>query len=514
MLNTKNEIKSLGSIIITIAMVFVIICFINLFINQINKRFDFTKEHIYTLSDYSKNLVRSLDDIVTIEFYITKKLPPHVVGMKQHITDLLNEYDAYGKGNIQVIIDSLNSSQENHNRMAQLGIPRFQMNIIEQDKLQTVEAYSGIALFYDNKTEVIPMVLSINTLEYDLSLALKKITSKTIPEIGILTNDVETFKKTHQNITKSLEKQYNVTLLNQNETISNNIKTLVISNPNNVTANTTYAIDQFIMNGGNALFLVPTIKVNDLLEPEANNTGLNELIQHYGITIQNELVLDKSYAYATFSEGYFNFALPYPLWPKLLKQHFNSNHISLKNLESVVLPWSSPLTFHESLASNLTATILASSTKESWTMSDPIDLNPRQSFTADKSQQYPMIISLEGEFTSFYNSKPLALSQSFIPNGKPAKLVFIGNEIFASDQMSTQFANNKNLYLNLIDWLTLETDLLGIPNRVNLDHPIQALSNELRTFIKWFTSLIIPITIIMIGVIRYWINKEKKHTYE
>ncbi len=147
-------------------------------------------------------------------------------------------------------------------------------------------------------------------------------------------------------------------------------------------------------------------------------------------------------------------------------------------------------------------------------MSDPIDLNPRQSFTADKSQQYPMIISLEGEFTSFYNSKPLALSQSFIPNGKPAKLVFIGNEIFASDQMSTQFANNKNLYLNLIDWLTLETDLLGIPNRVNLDHPIQALSNELRTFIKWFTSLIIPITIIMIGVIRYWINKEKKHTYE
>ncbi len=512
MLNKKNEIKKFSSILTTIAMVFSIICFINIFLTKLNTRFDFTKSNIYTLTDYSKKLVSNLDDIVTIEYYITKKLPPHVVGLKQHITDLLNEYESYGKGNIQVIINTLASSKETHNKMAQLGIPRFQMNIIEQDKLQTVETYSAIALFYDNKTETIPVVLDINSLEYDLSLALKKITSKLIPEIGILTKNKKEFKKNNKKVIKSLKKQYKTSIYDKNETISSNIKTLVINNPTEISTNMLFLIDQFIMKGGNALFLIPTIEIDNNLNTITNKTKINSLINHYGITVNNELVLDQSLAYATFSEGYFNFSVPYPLWPKLIKQNFNTKHPILKKLESCVLPWSSSITIKTPLSDAITATILASTTKKSWSMKAPFNINPRQKFNPIDPKQQAMIVSLEGQFTSFYDNKPLALTKNFRRNSKPAKLIVIGNTNFITDQMITQFPNNNNLFLNIIDWLTLEDDLLGIPNRNNLDYPIKKTSPKLTSLIKWTTSVTIPIIIMLIGLLRYWLNKQKNPT--
>ncbi len=504
----------MGLHLTSIAMVFIIICFINIFFKHVNKRFDFTKDRIYTLSAYSKKLVSSLDDIVTIEFFITKKLPPYVIGMKQHITDILNEYNAYGNGNIQIIINTLSPSTQTHNRMAQLGIPKFQMNIIEKDKQQAVEAYSGIALFYDNKTEVIPLVLNINTLEYDLSLALKKITSNTIPNIGILTNDSETFKKSHQNIIKSLKKQYNVTILNQAESITQNIQTLVLHNPTNVSENIKYNIDQFIMNGGNALFLVNPITISNTLETIKNNDTLTDLITHYGIKIDTSLVLDNSFSYASFSEGYFSFMLPYPLWPKLIKQNFNHDHPSFKSIESFVLPWSSPLSKTPTPSNKSSITVLAKTTPKSWTKKLPVDLNPRQSFSSDLLNQYDMIMSITGNLNSFYTNKALGLSKHFNKTSSESKIIVIGNSKFTSDQLTNQFPNNTTLYLNLVDWLTLENSLLEIPNRINVDYPLKQLPYEITTLIKWVATLIIPIIITILGLLRYWIQKKPNHSYQ
>ena len=501
--------KNIQRHILAILMVFAIIFFINLFFKTVNKRFDFTKDNIYTLSDYSKQLVSSLDDIVTIEYYITKNLPPHAISMKQRISDILNEYKAYANDKINVNITTFTASKETRTRMAELGIPRFQMNIIEQDKQQAVEAYSGIALFYDNKTEIIPLVLTIETLEYDLSLAIKKITTETIPEIGILSTDTKEFSENHKTILQALKQQYNVSLLDINTPISPNITTLIINNPS-ATKNNTYAIDQFIMKGGNALFLVSPFSVTNSLEVIENKDNVIDLINHYGVTIENSIILDESFAYAPFSEGYYNYRLPYPYWPLFLKKTVTTNHPSFKSLDHFVLPWAYPLVVNQNATNNKTVRILAKTSPKSWTTSIPANLNPRQTFSTDTYSQYNTIISIEGTLTSYFTSQPKGLASNFIAKSQDSKVIIMGSSHFGNDTMTNQFPNNAILYLNMIDWLTLDDNLLAIPDRINTNYPLTQLSFNKITLIKWSFTLIVPLIITVISFIRLWYNRKNK----
>ena len=65
------------------------------------KRFDLTRDHIYTLSNVSKNLVRALDDKFIVKAYFTSDLPAPYNNNKRYLQDQLDKYRAYGSGNFQ-----------------------------------------------------------------------------------------------------------------------------------------------------------------------------------------------------------------------------------------------------------------------------------------------------------------------------------------------------------------------------------------------------------------------------
>ena len=51
------------------------------------KRLDLTQEKIYTLSDASKNLVRSLDDKFLVKAYFSSDLPPEYASNLRYLQD-------------------------------------------------------------------------------------------------------------------------------------------------------------------------------------------------------------------------------------------------------------------------------------------------------------------------------------------------------------------------------------------------------------------------------------------
>lgn len=104
-----------------------------------------------------------------------------------------------------------------------------------------------------------------------------------------------------------------------------------------------YAIDQYLMRGGNAIFLTDGIQIAQKqgLSAIKATQSIHPLLEHYGIAVEDALVVDRRHAQAMFSSGYVRFRLPYPLWPMIGAKGFNQNIPSISQLESLVLPWTS-----------------------------------------------------------------------------------------------------------------------------------------------------------------------------
>ena len=77
-----------------------ILAVVNFFFVRHFARIDLTQDKRYTLTTSTKEVLGNLDDIVTIKFYFSKKIPSYLVNLKRDVTDLLDEYRAYAGGNI------------------------------------------------------------------------------------------------------------------------------------------------------------------------------------------------------------------------------------------------------------------------------------------------------------------------------------------------------------------------------------------------------------------------------
>ncbi len=88
--------------LLRVGIVLVILVLLNIISVRIFGRLDVTKNNVFSLSDASKELVRNLDDKVTVKAYFTEDLPaPYNNNRRAILLDQLNEYKAYARGNLQ-----------------------------------------------------------------------------------------------------------------------------------------------------------------------------------------------------------------------------------------------------------------------------------------------------------------------------------------------------------------------------------------------------------------------------
>ena len=82
----------------TIILIFALlgaIILLNLLAIRFFKRVDLTSEKLYTLSDASRDLVKSLDDKFLVKAYFKSDLPAPYNNIKREVQDQLDEYRAY-----------------------------------------------------------------------------------------------------------------------------------------------------------------------------------------------------------------------------------------------------------------------------------------------------------------------------------------------------------------------------------------------------------------------------------
>jgi gliding-associated putative ABC transporter substrate-binding component GldG len=490
-------------------------------------RIDLTENQEYAMTDASINAMKSLPDIVTVKVFFSKELPPNLFVVRQFVEDILGEMQSYAKGGLNVIyLDP--AAEDAAADAAKLGIPAVRMNILAKDKYEVKNGFLGIALIYGDKVEVLPVIESVQNVEYELVSSVKKLTAAEVKGIGFLTGHGEVplnnsgILEQPENYTKAsqaLEKNYGVTSVNlEDKDALGRVSTLVIGGPKLAfSEKDLYALDQFIMRGGNVLFLLDGVNVDDSLQANVIDLNLDNFMSALGVAVEPYFVLDSRNISATFNQGYFNFTVPYPFFIKAAEDSFNKGNPMVSRLKSVMLPWASPLFVRPPLSVN--ASTLISTSDQAWLHREPFNLDPNVATYAIQRSRQSLAALIEGKFKSYFAGRELpsgdgeegAGGAEFLASSlRPSGIIVVGSSRFLNDQSIGQSSENLTFFLNAVDYLTLDDTLLAIRPKVTVDRPIRQLDSVQRSAVKMAGMFFMPFVVVLYGILRSVSRRGKK----
>ena len=538
-----------GNTIAFIVIIFGILALINFLSTRRFMRADLTEDKRYTISKATKNVLGSLDDIVTITAYFSTA-PAEVARIRRDIKDVLDEYNAFSQ---KLQIDFVNPADFDDAQKQELrfkGIPEVQINVVKKDKAEIANVYMGISIGYSGKEETLPIVRSTGNLEYELTSTILKVTTKEAKTVGFLTGhgeldiNAQEYQQFRQLLDKNGQGQYNVTSvsLQDGKAVDATVTTLVVAGVKQpLTEREKYEIDQFIMRGGRAIFLVDPIQMQPgTLQGTPLSTGLNDLLEHYGTKLGNNLLIDRRFHdSARFQQGFMTVFQPYPYFVKIVKPNFSKEHTVTNQLEALTLPWTSSL---EVIAKeNITPTALAKTSEFGQTVQGYYNLRPDFPIPDAETQAFPVAVALEGKFKSFYDGKEIpsvatdnttdtedsetptpaqdAGTQTIKTESEQTQIVVVGTAQFLAQMRQ----DGVNFFLNTVDWLTLGDTLIGIRSQTITERPLQIktrdggfreVSEFEKNFIRYLCTVGVSFLVIAFGLIRYFLKRRAKRLVE
>ena len=98
---TKHQSNLALSTIIIIGIIIVV----NIIGYKFFYRLDLTENKEFSVSAVTKSTLKNLDDIVNVKVYFSKKLPPQYASVAQEVKDVLEEYQNYSKGKLNMRLE-------------------------------------------------------------------------------------------------------------------------------------------------------------------------------------------------------------------------------------------------------------------------------------------------------------------------------------------------------------------------------------------------------------------------
>jgi ABC-2 type transport system permease protein len=136
--------------------------------------------------------------------------------------------------------------------------------------------------------------------------------------------------------------------------------------------------------------------------------------------------------------------------------------------------------------------------------------------------QQPLGIMVSGQFPdAFANMAPpkwpgdtTAISPAMETFEKrPTKLILYGcGEMFA-DQIIGAFSNGL-LVLNSVDALALGDDLISVRSKMMTERYIKETSAATKMFWRFFSTILVPLALIAMGIIRFMMRRQRRETYQ
>ena len=395
-------------------------------------RVDLTQDGLYTMSEGSRNIASSIDEPINVYYFFSDKATADYPSLRLYgtrVRELLQEFSERSGGKLKLqIIDPLPFSEE-EDRAAELGLQQVALNIGSDPIYFGLAATNSIG-----DQEVIPFFdpARENFLEYDVAKAISTLANPVRPVVGLLSGlsmtggfDPQTRQMTPGWVThEQLQQLYDVKNLGLNiDVVPDDVELLLVVHPKNLTEQTSYALDQFILGGGKTILFVDPHAEIDIPPTDPNNpqaamfadrsSNLPKLFEAWGIDA-NQVVLDDVHALQV-GPGTRHLGII-----GITAHGMSADDVVVGDLDSINFAFAGSIVAQEN-ASVTVEPLIQSSAQSSSVSGETVKFAPspdmlRRSFTAGGAR-LTLAARLKGMPTTAY------------PDGKPALVEGDGSEV-------------------------------------------------------------------------------------
>jgi ABC-type uncharacterized transport system involved in gliding motility auxiliary subunit len=394
-----------------------------------NFRLDLTEDGLYTLSPGTKNILSRInaDEPVTIRFFATNddRVMPNL--LKPHartIEDLLLEYEKQGNNNVVLEVIHPNPDTDDEDKAKEDEVRGMQVNQ-EGDNI-----YLGMTVKCLDQKEVLPFLSpdDATSLEYEVSRAIAKVIRPTKTIIGFMSamqiggNPMAMMQRQRGGeawaVIQQLRADYEVREVPfSTDKIDKDITVLIVIHPADITETAEFAIDQYLLGGGNVVaFVDPQSLLAQAMSSQQNpmtgqpgtmingSSDLSNLFKAWGINYKKDMIL-ADMNYRGMLQGR---TMPTAL--QLPAKAINQDSRFTTGLQAFTLMNAG--SFGIDKKEGLDATTLASSSEASEMIdtaaAEKLRREPMTNFTASGKKQV-LGVHIKGKFKSaFPNGRPSA----------------------------------------------------------------------------------------------------------
>jgi len=574
MVSEKKQQKGFGkrsNAILSLLIFIAIVIGINILGNTFFQRFDLTKEKRFTLTKSTKNVLKNLDDVVFVQVFLEGEFPAGFKRLQNGTVEMLNEFRSYAGSNLQFeFVNPLEgldekAKQEVTNQLFEKGVFPTNLQVKDNDAYSERRIFPGALVFYKGRETAVQLLEnkkgqnpqealneSLSLLEYKFAQAVNALQTSVKPKVALLQGHEELTPGNMQWMLNIMSNYYTVEQfdINNHLYIPETFKCLLIAKPRlKFDEPDKYKIDQFIMNGGSALWLLdPMIAEMDSLRNRdafmsiGYDLNLDDLLFNYGLRLNNNLVQDLQANPVPLMIGMQGDTPQYDLFRWLYYPVITSNdkqHPISKNLDAIATKFVSTI---DTVKSNgVKKTVLLSTSPYTKVQYAPVRIHLGAVKETPNETQFnkgkqAIAVLLEGQFPSVFANrlKPNTIEitdtiEAFTnrPKSLPTKMIVVADGDIITNDRSSQgesfptgyyrptketFANQQFI-LNCLEYLTDNSGLIESRTRqVKLRLLDQGKINQQKTFWQ-ILNLVVPLlAVLFFGLLYNYLRRKKYAT--
>ncbi len=466
---------------------------------QLRGRLDLTPGKVYTLSPPTADLLRGLDDLVTLKLFQSADLPAQLAPVSRDVDDLLRDLDATGGANVNLVRADPDEDPDAQEEAGLLGIRPVPFQIVADDELSIQERYFGLAVQYAGENQVIPLLTQTADLEYRLASMVRALTRTQRPTIGILTGHGELSLNAGLRLARGrLVQEYDVMEFSVDSTttaVPDSIDIIVIAGGRMPLEPVAGEILSRFVDDGGSLFILKSGVTADMQARYAGPTfdpALDSLLQARGLGIIPSMAFDLAFnEQVQVPSALGALIVPYPLWT--LAQPA-SGHVIVDGVANVPIRFGSPLLV-EVEDSTLVTPLLATS-EGGGRLPTPLSI--------DAMQEWNEVISPDdGEISE----EDVAVETLALAYAQPGggRIVLAGSSSLIHDETLSQSMSGiagMVFFQNAIDWLAQDEALISIRSKDRAPPPLLFPNEWLPDLTRYGNLAGVPLFFVLVGVLR------------
>lgn len=537
-------------------------CLIVLLLNFLSAnlffRIDLTSDKRHSVSQPTKQLMAGLNEEVEVTIYLDGEMNSGFLRLKRSVAELLDELSIYAPEGITYSFTNPTSlPQEEQKRLMQLfaenGISPTTIYERNRDGKSVQRLlFPWLKISYGDKQQWVSLLknikgnsgeenlnISIESLEFQLTDALRLLTQKEIQKIAFIEGHGELSDYNTWDISLALSRYFQIDrgVLGTDASVLDDYKAIIIAAPTQpFSENDKYIIDQYIMRGGRVLWLIDGIRLD---ENSLSTTGmsptipmdvnLTDMLFRYGVRVNPMIVQDQQCLLvpvnvASSGEPAHFEPMPWYFAPLLLT---SPNHPVSRNLPQVTGTFVSCLDM-VGQNDNLRRDVLLATSNATHIISAPAAINVEEiELTPDyfNLAYVPVAVALDGVFPSLFAHRLMPQNITNAPaklkESVPTKQIVMASGSFISNDIQdgqplpvgydrytqTQFGN-RDFFINALLYLT---DDQGWINLRNKQLKIRLINKNIATNARLPLQLVnvgMPLLLLAIfGVVFLWMRR-------